>query len=443
MPGTLFSRAAAAGLVALLVPCSALAQAWLPPRGEGYVTFGYQNIYAPEHITNSGQPVDLGHMWWQNAVFDLNYSATDRLQFRVGIPYVVSRYSGAFPHDPPNGRNLDTGAWNGNFQDFRLEVRYGAKTTGLVITPFAALGLPSHDYQYFAHAAPGMDLKQVTAGVTMGRLLDPLLSKGYTQARVAFSVPQKVLGISHNRMNLDAQLGYFATPWLNVYALGAWQWTRGGWTTDDFPPLTSSLIVYHDQLVRESYFDLGFGASVSATRYVELTVAAFRTMYGRNTIQLERLLGGDTFGFSSARLFKHARERQSSSAPARPPRAGRRRDARLLEASADARQGLRLRISSCPEPAPLAPPSSASCWPAPRRLASGRMDPPPGTSSRTSSPYARRRVLLPGPGSGAAQSRGLRVLLGDLSLLQPFRGQREGDERPLPRARGSLRRRQQ
>src|SRR5262245_49502506 len=136
-------------LLGLLASSSVYAQAWLAPKGEASFSFAYQYVYAGYHTTASGDELDLGKMRWQYLISDLDYAVTDRLTFRAGIPYVISRYSGNYPHAP----DTDNGNWNGTFSDFRLEARYMAKAKGLVITPFLGVGLPSHDYETYAHSA--------------------------------------------------------------------------------------------------------------------------------------------------------------------------------------------------------------------------------------------------------------------------------------------------
>ena len=56
---------------------------------------------------------------------------------------------------------LDDGAYHAAFSDFRFDVRYNVAKKGMVLTPFVGAIVPSHDYAYFAHAAPGRNLHEL------------------------------------------------------------------------------------------------------------------------------------------------------------------------------------------------------------------------------------------------------------------------------------------
>jgi len=291
-------------LLGLLVPAMAQAQAWLPPAGEASFTFAYQYMYAGFHTTATGDELDRGKMRWNNLLSDLDFGVTDRLTIRLGIPYVVSKYTGNYPHPT----SADNGSWNSTFADLRLEALFMAKTKGLVLTPFAAIGTPSHQYEYFAHAAPGRALTEVTLGVGAGLLLDPVLPDGYAQTRLSYSIPEKVLGISHNRLNVELEVGYLVTAAFVIDAFASWQKSQGGWTTADFPPPSSPLFQYHDQLAQANFFDLGLGASYTVLPNVDVFVNGFTTIRSENTVLSSAITVGVKLGFSPARILRKARE---------------------------------------------------------------------------------------------------------------------------------------
>lgn len=305
----------AALLLGLLVPSVAQAQAWLPPGGEASFTFAYQYMYAGYHTTATGDKLDRGKMRWNNVLADLDYGVTDRLTLKVGIPYVVSKYTGNYAHPTP----ADDGNWNGTFADFRFEARYMAKTKGLVLTPFVAVGIPSHQYDYFAHSAAGRDLDEVSFGLGAGLLLDPVLPDGYAQMRAAYSIPERVLGISHDRTNLDVEVGYFVTAAFVVDGFASWQWTHGGWTSKDFPPPSSPQFRYHDQLAQDNHFDLGLGASCTVLPNVDVFVNGLTTIRSENTVLSSAIMVGMRIGFSPARILRKARARgRAGAAPGAP-----------------------------------------------------------------------------------------------------------------------------
>ncbi len=299
----------------------AQAQAWVPPKGEASLTLGFSRSFADEHIDYLGNVltldaqgvprarasgVGLGAMTWNSADSDLGYGITDRLAVRVGVPFVVSRYEGAFPHVPlPGHQYQDDARWHGTLQDLRAEFRFKATTGSLVVTPLVALSLPTHSYEFYAHAAAGRHLAEGQVGVNVGRLLDPVLPNSYVQARYTFTVPEKELGIWHNRSNLFFDAGYFVTPALTVSVIGFWQKTHGGWRTDiDYPPPTDPNILFHDQLQRSDYFRLGGGASYALTGSIDVSASAYASLYVRSEVNMAGFSLNVTYSFSPSQLIK-------------------------------------------------------------------------------------------------------------------------------------------
>jgi hypothetical protein len=155
----------------------AFAQAWAQPKGEGYVTLGYQNWYAKHHLLGTGLKADLGHMFTQVAGLGMAYGFTDRLTVTADLPVFFTRYDavpgelgdGAHGHRP---HTIDDGAWHGAVTDVRLEARFNASLRPLSITPFFGAVVPTHRYETFGHAVPGRDLREYQFGVAFGRQLE-------------------------------------------------------------------------------------------------------------------------------------------------------------------------------------------------------------------------------------------------------------------------------
>jgi hypothetical protein len=294
------------GGLAFVAAATASAQAWLPPKGEASFTLAWTRSWADHHLNYLGDSFGPGDMFWNNVLSDLSYGVTDRLAVRLNIPFVISKYGGATPHPARPGKpKIDDGTWNSTFQDFRAEVRFRATTGSLAVTPVVALVVPSHSYESTAHSAFGRDLVEGQFGINVGRLLDPILPDAYVQARYVYAVPEKPLGISHNRSNVVFDLGYFVTGSLTVSVLGAWTKTHGGWrSTIDFPPATSPNFWYHDQLTKTEYFRLGGGASYALTGSIEVGVNAFATVSGKSDVNMSAITLSFTYGFSPAQVIR-------------------------------------------------------------------------------------------------------------------------------------------
>ena len=276
------------------------AQAWLGPKGEAWFSLTYQNVNADSHYTDTGAPLNQGSIESQSVFAELGYGATDRLALRVSIPYVDSKYTGVNAHMYP----IDDGSYHGTFQDFRFESRYGAIKGDFALTPFVAAIIPSHHYEYFGHAVAGLDLKQLLVGTGFGKLL----SRAYVQGRYSFAFVEKVIGISHNRSDLDLQLGYFLEPSIQVFATAFGQLTYGGLPLN--PPLaratwTAADFHHHVQLTESDLLSLGGGVDFQVTRAVDAFASFTATVTGRSDHNVSPGIGvGFSLGFSPRQVVR-------------------------------------------------------------------------------------------------------------------------------------------
>src|SRR5262245_35718058 len=138
---TLLSLGAGIGFLLAAAPLS-FAQAWLPPKGEAWVTLDYSNLYVNSHFWSDGSTIDLGHISSNTYLAVLGYSITDRLGVTAFLPYADAKYTGTGPHMFP----VDDGERHGSFTDFHLEARYNVFSGSAALTPFVAVILPSHHY---------------------------------------------------------------------------------------------------------------------------------------------------------------------------------------------------------------------------------------------------------------------------------------------------------
>jgi hypothetical protein len=178
---------AAIALFTLSLATTAYAQAWLPAKGEGTVSVLFSNTLSTKHYLPD-VAYDRGHIDANTVLFDVTYGLSDRVAITVGLPMVTSRYRGNFPHRPIT---LDDGNWHTSAQDFRFNLRYNVARGAVHVTPFVGTEIPATDYQYFAHAAPGRQLKEALAGVSVGRLFAELGL--VVQGQYAFNVSEGAL----------------------------------------------------------------------------------------------------------------------------------------------------------------------------------------------------------------------------------------------------------
>jgi hypothetical protein len=272
----------------------AAAQAWVPAKGEVDLANVYQNVYTANHLLAHGESVDNGHIYLQGMLMDATYGITDRLALKVALPVIGAKYEGPFPHKLP----IDDGSYHGSFQDFSADLRYNVARNPLVITPFFTAIVPSHHYQYFAHSAIGRDLREFRIGVNLGRRLDPLIRKGFMQARLSYNFVERVLDVYHDSMNVELEFGYFLTRRLALIGLGTGQNTFGGLNypvggfSQDFIRY-SPLYPHHDQILRARLIDLGGGAAYQVNPRFAIFGAAVTTLWGTNAHAVN---AGITFG---------------------------------------------------------------------------------------------------------------------------------------------------
>src|SRR5262245_39172674 len=208
----------------LLMANAASSQLWVHGKGWGTVSIGYKNLYTKDHLDELGNRLDRGRIRSNTLSMDLDYGVTRSLAVHVGLPLSMVKYTGNTPHYNPSVRFIDDGTYHGGFQDFRFGARYNlVRNSPVVITPFVEGVVPSHDYVTFAHSAIGRGVRELLVGTNIGwRGGESFLPNAFFQTRINYSFVEKVLGRSHNRTNIDMEVGYFLTPRLAVTGIASY-----------------------------------------------------------------------------------------------------------------------------------------------------------------------------------------------------------------------------
>ena len=216
-----------AGIALFLVASSALAQAWLAPKGEASLGVAYQNVYTRDHLFSEGERRDRGHIRLNTVVVGLTYSFTDRLAAGGACPTCRLATMERFRTTSPASSRSTTA---------RITAVHGpAPGSPLQRVQRAGNG---HAVRLGDHSDPGLpDVRPVRAllgtravsGRRLGRPPARSDSRGrFRPAALLYAFVEKVLGISHDRSNLDLEIGYFLTPSLGYPAIGSYQKTHGG-----------------------------------------------------------------------------------------------------------------------------------------------------------------------------------------------------------------------
>lgn len=289
----------------LCAAVQARAQAWLPSQGEISLSFVFSDSYVDEHDLN-GLRDPNSDIFTRSLLADVTFGLRDNLAITVALPIVAGKYVNQ--GTPPHPTIQDDGRFHTTATDLRVDVRYNAfNRRNMVVTPFLTTVTPSHDYEYFAHAAPGRRVHELQVGTYVGSTVDNLLPGMFVQGRYGYGFQEKFLDFSHNRSLFSVESGYFATPDVRVFGMVSGQITHGG--VDLFPGANrvwpTAQWQNHDRITRENFVTAGAGIGWTVNDVFDVFGSYSRMVSARNTHVLNRAL---QFG-ASIRLQKSALER--------------------------------------------------------------------------------------------------------------------------------------
>ncbi len=289
----------------MLSPSTSRAQAWVPEEGQAsiFAVYAYgeaeYTLFSGDFIqsgVNYGKKKDGSGVQSHSAYVGLDYGISSKVALSANIPDIVSRYTGSAPHSPklPDGSTLDDGVYHGGFQDFRFGVRYMAIVNPLVVTPFIAVVIPSHDYPSTGHSVIGKDFKELHIGLYLGKLLTFVSNNLYAQAGYDFAYVEEVDDMRVNRSDVDLTLGYFVTPSITVSGTMAYLKSHGG---IDFLETYPGAAEFHkhDRHAKANYLNLGGSVSVEVNDALNFFVSYTGMVSGENTHALRSVAVGSTW----------------------------------------------------------------------------------------------------------------------------------------------------
>lgn len=276
----------------LLAPSAASAQAWVPPKGKGYLTLTFQSLDADKFFFSDAsdrRPSDH-QLGGRTLAIDGDFGITDKLGVTASMAFVAGRFT---EEDNPNGESphhglpTDDGSWHSSWQDARVSLRFMQPVGAWVLTPAAAVVVPLQDYPTLGHAAVGRGLNQLQLELDFGRVIVLSGRPGaYIQGGYRYTFAESVDGVSPNWSNLLLELGYLAHPRLTLRGFADWRDSHGGIENpqDIIPPDEGdSNFHLHDRLAAARWLRLGVGASTPVAQRVDLFVSVAKTIDGENT----------------------------------------------------------------------------------------------------------------------------------------------------------------
>ena len=245
------------------------------------------------HLNKEGLGTrSLGSETFHVVALDGTYGLRDRLAVEAGVVWLATKWTG--PAHEQHGP-VDTGSYHTAFQDLRVALRYQLTTGVVAIAPFVAIKLPTHDYETRGHSAFGRNLREVEAGVSIGR---SLAGHGYVYAGVSYARSEKVTGVdlTLDHLNGDIEVGHRAGRRVNLRGFSKWQVM---WDGLQLGPLTEHLELspVHDRFARASYVQLGGGAAVDFGSRATWSIDAFATTGGRNVHAVYAVVTGISWRF--------------------------------------------------------------------------------------------------------------------------------------------------
>ena len=254
------------------------------------MTFTYQYFETEGLGTDSGT-LPSGRTYGHAIDFEFNQALGERWMLTAGLPLITKRYEGMAPHTPwtivpprTDSEFLDDGDYHSDLQDLRVGIRYLATDGPLIIEPFAMLGVPSHDYTFFAQAAVGPQLDRLELGVDI--TYQPPFSNFFFKFAPSRELVEETLGYNVDHWRLDAEVGYFVNAAIDVRFFVSGR-DGNGLSAFEFPRRDDELWYHHDQITRHNYLNAGAGVDWALSDRNRLTTALLRMVHAQDVHALK------------------------------------------------------------------------------------------------------------------------------------------------------------
>lgn len=273
-PGPVFAMVSAVALALVAAPAHADGLAGFDldaPTGvagdRGRITIGFQSIHSDGGVDGGGNATPGVRTDTRNLMLALDYRFADHWSLHVSLPYIYKRSVGdpgihntRFLTVPRDSNFIDDGDYHGAWQDWQLGVTYHAHWKGLDVRPHAVLTWPSHDYVFFASAAPGRYLRKLRVGADVSRRFGR--SNLHWSAGYSYEFVEEVMGYNLDKHHYRLSGRWDVTPsWsLNVFMNA--RYSNGIEPSDLAGRVPRSELWYqHDRLLKHNYVLAGVGAT--------------------------------------------------------------------------------------------------------------------------------------------------------------------------------------
>ena len=235
--------------------------------GRGRISIGFQSVFTDGSVDGDGNPGPGVRTDTRNLLLALDYQFAERWSLHVSLPYIVKRslddpglHDTRRLREPRDGDFLDDGKWHGSWQDWQMGLTHHAHLGGFSVQPHAVVRWPSHDYTFFASAAPGRYLRSLRVGADVSRRIGR--SNLHWSAGYSHEFVEKVLDIDLDKQHYRLSLRWDVAPEWSMDAFVNARYSNGITPAALAGKVPWSELWYqHDRLLQHNYVLGGLGAS--------------------------------------------------------------------------------------------------------------------------------------------------------------------------------------
>ena len=266
---------------------TASAQAWVPDKGQLGVDLDYNYSQSDKVVTNTSYSFPDAGSKTHQVTLAAEYIPIDKLAVGVSLPFMMLKYRnpGSFAHAQPGGNEkvatYDDGDYHATLTDLRLGARYQLLEDPVALTPILAVSIPVADYETIGNTVAGRHLKQLHAGLAVGRVIG---TATYIHAQYEFTLSEKydrtsptdtnhdIKKYSQNYSDISLLVGTKLLDYkLDLHVAAQSRIAHGGITFGDIFPQpvnqdgpfklagTPNENFFHDAILKEDIFVVGAG----------------------------------------------------------------------------------------------------------------------------------------------------------------------------------------
>lgn len=231
------------------------------------ITIGFQSVHSDGNVDGDGNPRPGVKTDTRNLLLAIDHRFADNWSLHVSLPYILKRSVGdpglhntRFLTVPRDANFLDDGDYHGAWQDWQFGVTYHGAWKGLDVRPHAVLTWPSHDYTFFASAAPGRYLRRLQLGADVSRRFGR--SNVHWSAGYSYEFVEQVLGRNLDKHHYRLSTHWDVSPTWSLTAFSNARYSNGIEISELAGKVPRSELWYqHDRMAKHNYVLAGVGAT--------------------------------------------------------------------------------------------------------------------------------------------------------------------------------------